>query len=110
MFDFAGEFQTVSHTTSGESSNEEDSLDSFDRAKGKTPMDDDDHTSSDEEFVRREYISVLSEAKASPKLFISSSEEQERLGMRSFEGEKEVVQRSGSSSWLKRRKTSSSIN
>ncbi|KAI9083419.1 hypothetical protein K1719_034633 [Acacia pycnantha] len=80
-------------------------------AKGKTPMDDDDDTSSDEEeSVGREYISVFSEAKASLKLFISSSEEQDRLGVRSFEGEKEVVQRSGSSTWLKRRKTSSSIN
>ncbi|KAI9083389.1 hypothetical protein K1719_034603 [Acacia pycnantha] len=113
---FQGEFHTLSDTTSGESSTEEDSgmleegMDSSDRAKGKSPMDDDDDTSSDEESVGREYVSVLSEAKASPKLFISSSEEQERLGVRSFEGEKEVVQRSGSSTWLKRRKTSSSIN
>ncbi|XP_028792463.1 protein GAMETE EXPRESSED 3-like [Neltuma alba] len=110
---FQGGFHTLSGTTSGESSTEEDAnmlegMDLSDRANGQTSMEDD--TSSDEESVRRRYISA-SDAKASPKLIISSPEEQERLRVMSLEeGEREFVQRSGRRTWLKRRKTLSSTN
>lgn len=116
MVCFAGEFHIYSDTTSGEISTEEEEkgmltegMDTVNREKGKTLMDDSDDISSDEESVGREYR-IVSDAKASTRLIFSSPEE-ERLEVRSLEEEEsDLLQRSGRSIWFKRRKTLSPSN
>ncbi|KAF7822351.1 protein GAMETE EXPRESSED 3 [Senna tora] len=99
-------FHTLSDTSSRESSSstEEDtcsmveSMNSSDKAKEKAPMEWD--SSSEEDFIGREYTSVSSEIKGSSKLLISSSPgEEERSKVKSVEeeGEREIVQKNPSS-------------
>ena len=101
-----------SSSTEGETSMMVESMEASTKAKAKAPMEDDDNSSSSEEgFFGRGYRSV------SERLFISSSDgdQEEKSKVKTTvksleEGESENVQKNLSSTWLKRRKTSSSTN